>query len=343
MESNLDLQVIIGEARLTVMGSTMNLSEQMKVIVQSFISQQVSVMQSQMTNSPMFEQAVRAQWLKMCSAIPLGSGPGTAPVTGPGGAPNLWLVFRPTQALSAQPLINQNGVTVSVGVRAQTSVVTVDTKPDCPFPAQLEIVPQMDQGQVNIDLPIDMPFADVNRLIEAQVKGKSFPLDKGGTFTATIRSAKLAPSGDRLLFTTDIRADETNTWLRFGADGTVYVWGKPVLDRTQQLLRFDNIELDVQSEAVFGALGFAAQAAAPYLQKMLADHAEIDLSPLMSNVRRNIEDAVTAFQKNADGTQLEAQVRELRLAGVEFDAKTLRVIVSAEGTARVVVTKLGSR
>jgi hypothetical protein len=35
----------------------------------------------------------------------------------------------------------------------------------------------------------------------------------------------------------------------------------------------------VQSQAAFGLLGAAAQAAVPYLQKALADQAVIDLKP----------------------------------------------------------------
>jgi hypothetical protein len=44
-----------------------------------------------------------------------------------------------------------------------------------------------------------------------------------------------------------------------------------VLDRDNQILRFADVVLDVQSQAALGVLGAAAQAAVPYLQKALAD------------------------------------------------------------------------
>ena len=50
-----------------------------------------------------------------------------------------------------------------------------------------------------------------------------------------------------------------------GADATLHVWGRPVLDQERQLLRFTNVKLDVQSKAAFGLLGEVAQAAVPYL------------------------------------------------------------------------------
>ena len=335
MEPNLAAQVTIGETKMDFMGSTISLPDQVKPLIEQIISGQVAAFQAQTADNPMFEKAMREQWAKMCRTIPLGSGPA--------GAPALWLEFRPTRALAAQPRIDQTAVILTVGVRAETRIVTSETKPDCPFPAQLDIVPQMDQGQINIELPIDIPFAEVDRLIETQLKAAPFVLDKSGAFTATVRSAKLAASGDRLLLTMNIRANETNTWLHLGADATIHVWGRPVLDRARQQVHFDNIDLDVQSEAAFGALGIAAQAAMPYLRKLLTDHVQIDLAPLVANARSNIEAAIADFRENAVGTQLDAKVTDVHLAGIEFDAKTLRIIASAEGTVRVTLNKLSER
>ena len=89
----------------------------------------------------------------------------------------------------------------------------------------------MEQGRVNIAVPIDVPFTEVNRLLEAQLKGKTFPEDKSGAFTVTVRSVKLAASGDRLLISLRVKANEKKSWFGLGAEATVHVWGKPVLDR----------------------------------------------------------------------------------------------------------------
>ena len=335
LNPNLTAQVSIGDAQLTIMGRKVSLSDQLKSVADGIISAQAAAFQAQTANSPMLEQGVREQWAKLCRTIPLGSGPP--------GTPDLWLELRPTRALAGQPSIDETALTLILGMRAETRVVTAETKPNCPFPSQLDIVPQMDRGQVNVDLPIDIPFTEADRLIEAQMKGKIFPLDKSGAFTATVRSAKLAASGDRLLISMDIRANETKTWLGLGADATIHIWGKPVLDRAQERLRFDYVELDVQSEAAFGALGFAAQPVVPYLQKALADHAQIDLTPLVANARKNIESAIADFRKNTAGVQLDAEVVDVQLTGIEFDATTLRIVASAKGTVSVTVNKLGDK
>jgi hypothetical protein len=154
-----------------------------------------------------------------------------------------------------------------------------ETKPDCPFPRQLDLVTQGDHGRVSIAVPIDVPFGEVSRLLQAQFAGKTFPEDGSSAVLATIKEAKVVASGDRLLIELLVRVKKSGLFA-LGADATVYVWGHPALDADRQILRFTDVTLDVQSAAAFGLLGMAAEAAAPYLQKMLADKAVIDLSHL---------------------------------------------------------------
>jgi copper chaperone CopZ len=72
----------------------------------------------------------------------------------------------------------------------------------------------------------------------------------------------------------------------------------------------------------------------------MLEAAIIDLSPLATNARKNVEAAISDFRKNVDGLRVEAAVVDVRLADVEFDSKTLRLIAEADGTVRVVVTAL---
>jgi hypothetical protein len=242
--------------------------------------------------------------------------------------------------LAAQPRIDATALTLTLGVQAETRIIPNETKPDCPFPRQLELVPQMEQGRVSIDLPVDVPFTEISRLLEAQLKGKTFPEDKSGGVTATIRTVNLAASGDRLLMSLGITANETKSWFGLSADATIHVWGRPVLDRGRQMLRLDNITLDVDSEAAFGVLGVAARAAVPYLERTLAQNAVVDLVPLAANARKSIETAIADFRQNTPGVRVEAAVLDLRLSDIQFDSKTLRVIAEADGTVRIAVTAL---
>jgi hypothetical protein len=120
----------------------------------------------------------------------------------------------------------------------------------------------------------------------------------------------------------------------------VHVWGKPALDAANQVLRLTDITLDVQSEAAFGLAGTAARAAIPYVKDALAENAKVDLKPFAANALKSIETALGDFRKVGQGVDVDAAVTQLRLAGIEYDAKTLRIIAEAEGTVKVVVSQI---
>jgi len=198
----------------------------------------------------------------------------------------------------------------------------------------------MEQGRVSIGVPIDMPFTEVNKLIEAQLKGRTFPENQKGSAVVTVNGATVVPSGDRLLISLRVKATETKSWFGFGADADVHVWGKPVLDAANQTLRLTDLELDVQSQEAFGLLGAAARAAIPYLKDALAAHAQIDLKPFARNALKSVDAAIAKFRDQQPGVAVDAAVTQLRLAGIEFDAKTLRIIGEAEGTVKIAISTL---
>jgi hypothetical protein len=195
-------------------------------------------------------------------------------------------------------------------------------------------------GGVSVGVPIDMPFTDINKIIEAQFAGRTFPEDGSGSVDVTVKRATVAASGDRLLISLLVNAKEKKSFFGFGGEANVHIWGKPVLDQAQQMLRLTNIELAVESEAAFGLLGAAARAAIPHLQKALAEKATVDLKPFATNAQKKLAAAISDFQKNEDGVRVAAEITTLRLADIAFDSKTLRVIAEASGAINVYVAAL---
>ena len=215
----------------------------------------------------------------------------------------------------------------------------MQTRPDCPFPAKITIIPPT-PGGVRIGVPIDLPFTDINKIVAAQFAGRTFPEDGSGSVDVTVKRASIAASGDRLLISLLVNAKEKKSLFGLGGEANVHIWGKPVIDEAQQTLRVTNIELAVESEAAFGLLGTAARAAMPHLQKVLADNATIDLKPFASNAQKKIAAAIADFQKNEDGVRVAAEITSLHLADIAFDSKTLRVIAEAAGAINVYVSSL---
>ena len=314
-------------------GARVNVPAQVKPLIDKTVADQITAVQARMRNDPAFENNARAQWAKACRSIPLqGTGPSST-------LPALWLELRPTRAIAAQPRVDASAVTLTLGIEAETRVTPVETKPDCPFPATITIVPPT-PGRVAIGVPIDMPFTEINKIVEAQFAGKTFPEDGSGSVDVTVKRASVAASGDRLLISLLVNAKEKKSFFGFGGEANVHIWGRPVLDQAQQTLRLTDIQLAVESEAAFGLLGAAARAAMPHLQRALADKATIDLKPFASNAQKKIAAVIADFQKNEDGIRVAAEITALRLADIAFDSKTLRVIAEAEGTINVTVSKL---
>jgi hypothetical protein len=333
IEPNLAGQVTLGDTNLSLAGARIDVPAQVKPLIDKTIADQINAVDTQIHSNPAFEQNARAQWARACRSIPL-QGTGAASTV-----PALWLELRPTRAIAAQPRVDASAVTLTLGVEAETRITSAQTKPDCPFPAKISIVPPT-PGGVSIGVPIDMPFTDISKIVEAQFAGRTFPEDGSGPVDVTVKHASVAASGDRLLISLLVNAKEKKSFFGFGGEATVHIWGRPVLDQAQQTLRLTDIQLAVESEAAFGLLGAAARAVMPHLQKALADKATIDLRPFATNAQKKIAAAVADFQKNEDGVRVAADITSLRLADIAFDSKTLRVIAEADGAINIYLTGL---
>ena len=333
IEPNLSAQVNLGDTSLSLAGARVNVPAQVKPLIDKTVADQLEAMQARIRSDRSLERNARLQWASACRSIPLQAAGAASSL------PALWLELRPTRAIAAQPRVDASAVTLTLGIEAETRITLVQTKPDCPFPAVIAIVPPI-PSRVSIGVPIDVPFTDINKIVEAQFAGRMFPEDGSGSVDVTVKRATVAASGDRLLISLLVNAKEKKSFFGLGGEADVHIWGKPVLDQVQQSLRLTNIELAVESEAAFGLLGAAARAVMPHLQKALADKATIDLKPFASNAQKKIAAAISDFQKNEDGVRVAAEITSLRLTDIAFDSKTLRVIAEAAGAINVYVTAL---
>ena len=219
---NLTSQLSLNNSAIAVAGIKLDVASEAKPLIDQTVNQQVAALESRLRNDPFLERTAREQWNKMCRSLPLGGGKT--------GLPELWLEMRPIRAAAAQPQIDARDVTLTIGVQAETRIVPAATKPTCPFPAKLELVPPMDNGKLAVGVPIDLPFTELNKLLEAQFKGKTFPEDGSGPVGVEVLSGSLGASGDRLLISLLVKARERKSWFGFGAQATIQIWGKPVLD-----------------------------------------------------------------------------------------------------------------
>ena len=332
IEPNLSAQVTLGDTSLSVAGARINVPAQVKPVIDKSVADQIAAAGARIRNDTAFERNARAQWANACRSIPLQGGATSS-------LPALWLELRPTRAIAVQPHIDAAAVALTLGIEAETRITPAQTTPNCPFPEKISVVPPTPAG-VSIGIPIDMPFTDINKIVETQFAGRTFPEDGSGSVDVTVKRASVAASGDRLLISLLVNAREKKSFFGFGGEAMVHIWGRPALDQAQQTLRLTNIEMAVESEAAFGLLGAAARAVMPHLQKALANKATVDLKPFLTNAQKKVAAAISDLRKNEDGVRVVAEITSLSLADIAFDSKTLRVIAEAAGTIDVAVTAL---
>jgi hypothetical protein len=329
VEPNLGAQVTLGDSTLTVAGARVNVPAQLKPAIDKTVGEQVAAVATKIRNDSSLERNARIQWAKACRSIPL---------QGSAAVPALWLELRPIRAVAVQPYVDAASVTMTLGIEAETRITPKQTNPDCPFPEKISIVPPT-PAVVAIGIPIDVPFADIDRIVETQFAGRTFPEDGSGPVSVTVKHASVAASGKRLLISLLVSAKPASLF-SIGGEANVYIWGRPVLDSAQQTLRLADLELAVESEAAFGLLGAAARAVMPHLQRSLAERTTVDLKPFLGDARKMVADAISDLRKNDDGVRVAAEIASLNLADIAFDTKTLRVIAEAAGTINVAITSL---
>ncbi|ABE40649.1 conserved hypothetical protein [Rhodopseudomonas palustris BisB5] len=329
VDPNLSAQVILSDSNVAIGGARINVPAQVKPVIDKAVNDQVSQLQQTIRNDGALERSARREWARICRSIPLQGA----------GVPNgFWLELRPTKALAAQPQIDAATVALTLGIVAESRITTAPTKPECPFPAALEMVAPNSTG-VKVAVPIDIPFQELDRVIEPQFVGRTFPENGSGNAAITVKRVKVAASGDRLLVSMLVDAKE-KSWFGFGGEATLHIWGRPVLNQEDQTLRLSDMQLAVESEAAFGLLGEAARAAVPYLQKAISDRAVFDLKADSANVQRRIGAVIATYQRNEDGLRISSEISSLRLTDLAFDSNMLRVTAEANGILEVTVTKL---
>src|SRR5260221_4500729 len=184
LEPNLAAQVTLGDTSLSVAGARVNVPAQVKPLIDKTVGEQVAAAEARLRNDPTFERNARAQWAKACRSIPLQGTGATATL------PALWLEMRPTPAIAAQPRVDASAVTLTIGIEAETRITPLQTKPDCPVPATINIVPPT-PGGVSIGLPIDVPLTDLNQSLDAQLAGRTSPEDGSGAGDVTFDAKPL--------------------------------------------------------------------------------------------------------------------------------------------------------
>ena len=220
IEPNLSGHVSIADGGMQVAGLKLNVSNEVKPLLDKTVNEQIGSLSNKLRNDPHARNAARKQWGQMCRSISLGQAAA--------GAPNLWLEVKPDPRFRraaenprrlGDPHARRPGRDPHRAERDQARL---------PVPgAARSRCRRLDQGKVTLGVPIDVPFTELNRVMELQLKGKTFPETGDAPGQVTVLASSIAAAGERLLISLRVKAKETKSWFGLGAEATVHIWGKP--------------------------------------------------------------------------------------------------------------------
>jgi hypothetical protein len=271
------------------------------------------------------EKEARRAWAKLCQSFPLDADRD--------GKPDLYLRVDPVVARASQPRIASNGISLQIGIEANIDVSEDGTRPDCPFPEVLQLLP-IEDPRFDIALPLLVSFPKLNELVAAQLPATIKRADQG--IEATIRAVRLSPHSDgHLLLAVEGKLSESR-WL-FGKsfEGTIYVKAIPKLDPARQVIAFESVDVDAKSRQFLGVTELLAKAAAPLIERWIAENLVIDVRKEAERLPELAKAAVAELQKTSDGIEVTTRFDPPKLLAVDFDTERLRLIAEAHGSVAV--------
>ena len=236
--------------------------------------------------------------------------------------PSLWITLNPSD-IAAGPIGSGGDRTIETAVDLQLKPHAVFGNPPPSSPQPLPpLLPASDRHEgFHLAIPVTVPYADINRRLAKDLVGQEIELSAGKHLS--IVSAQLYGSGHSLLVELGIKGP---------VDGLLYVTGKPVLDSSTGILRFDELDFTIETRNVL------ARAATWLLSKevlaRLEPETRIELSDRLEQLRRQLARALT--RQLTPGTWLQGTVTALTPLGIYPIEGGVEVHIEAEGSLMLV-------
>ena len=241
-------------------------------------------------------------------------------------SPPLWLEAKPTGVHAAQPHIGSDDMRLQFGFDVETRIVAHATQPQCPFPAQLELVdPQ--PGRFDFALPAEFAYDVIAEAVQHELADTAH--DDG----LRIDAVRIQPHGQALLIAADVSI-ATGTWL--DTEGTLYLLAKPRLDVKRQTLALTDVALDIASRSALTEI--AAAAAEPVLVRLLSNRTLLHLEPVLQEIEDQAQKALADL--SSEKFQIKGQIQKTQLSRLDVGPQTLRLAFRIQGGIQASVLQL---
>jgi hypothetical protein len=236
-----------------------------------------------------------------------------------------WLWFEPLEFIMAPLQANPNGITIQSALMSYINVVLGNqpqiTRKKLPGLTLKESVPR----QFNVELPVDVEFAQATEEARAVFKDSVFSVGK-----KKVKVDDIEVYGKNGEIYVKLKLSEA-------VKGIVYFSGKPQYDPSSGEIRLIGFDYDIETQKVL------VKVAAWLLKSPIRKKVEREL---VFNAKPYLDEASITLQNYLSGYRYDniltvnGKLGNLQLKGISSDDKAIKAVFSADGTAEVKILNL---
>lgn len=304
---------------ITILGQKIGIARFLSTLLEDRSGDLLRRAEEELNRSVRLKERAREQWEGLASPILLSE------------SPRLALAVRPLE-VSMPPFTARKGIlSAHLALRCLLSVtsgIPGAADPHPPLPALTPLPPDLDPG-VLVNLDASISYGALEEFVSGQPLE---PLDLPGGGRVTVEKISLFGSGEKLVAGADISGTAP---LGAPLKGKVYLTGRPVYSREEQVLRVEGVDFDENSTR--GLMRMASWIVRPLLAKKIGEILVFPLGELREKTLLSLGDAVRGRQIS-DELVMDGSVGSLDLERFSLDADGLRLSFSMGGTVSLKYT-----
>lgn len=263
---------------------------------------------------------------------------------------SVWLKMIPIGWSAKQPVMDERGLTLSLGVEVKAVSGTGEKPPlsSCPFPTTLKLDSTTGAGEINIRLESSLDWRSIRDTLNTQLQeqrgegGWSFSNEIGTVDLEKFEVGEFRINGSTVYMKV-LFEGVLDAWLDKSFAGHVWVGGTPILDSSSNSLSFQGVELDASSYDVFSDLPVFGGIARQLFKRQIRKLPPISLNKVEQNASTLVNGSFEEFAAELEVGDIEVLsdvVEEVKLESIYTDGSGMHVLVVAKGTLALRVNDL---
>ena len=262
---------------IDILGQSVGLAKILSSILEDRAGELLQELEEEINSSVRLRDSALKGWQELSAPVQIHS------------SPDLWLVVKP-EAVSLSPFTARKNV-FSATMALRAYLTATSEKPlllqPAPLPPLLALPPDVEPG-VLLNLGLFLSYKALEKYMSSQPMP---PLAVPGGGEVTVKNISLLGSEGQLVASADISGTSP---LGGNVSGQVFLSGKPVLSREDQILRVEDVDFDESSTE--GLLKAASWIARPFLAREIAKKLIFPLAPLRKNLLDSLASSLSGSQ-----------------------------------------------